>query len=464
MRPKSLTAALGFAPPALEQPVQTLGVASGCQGENAPAALTESRCGSPVERRGAHASAKGAVLMVAPAMPVPPDSEGAHQPAVPAAGLPLQLDRLMPGLRLLVVDADSATAVIVRDALGAKEAKIPARRPPSARGEPVGIEVYAASSVAEAATSLKRMRARGEPVHLVVAEHKLPDGAGLDLLRAIDEARGESQLILTGPSSCLEIGLEAFRRGALDFLPKPLDRGSLALRLRTAAGRRYLHLKDQRRLQRLKRALRQLNRARRTVGQKVDLLCQDLVGAYSDLARQVERIRVGGHLTKLLESASDLEQLLCHMMDWILREVGHCNIAIYLTDHDGKNELGAYMKHTVAGTDRVCEWLAKNVIPRINAAGFLHAGDKPLAAKHEPKGLAGQTVLGVECAYLAESLASVIVFRSAERPFTGDDLALLKASGPVFATALTALIRQAEAEDKKKDAEDEWWRRGEESE
>ena len=111
--------------------------------------------------------------MVASAMPVPPEPPDANEPGVLAAGLPLRLDRLMPGLRLLVVDADPATARLVREALGAREARLPARRPPAATREPRGIEVYAAANVAEAASSLRRLIAQGEPVHLVLADHKL---------------------------------------------------------------------------------------------------------------------------------------------------------------------------------------------------------------------------------------------------------------------------------------------------
>jgi len=91
-------------------------------------------------------------------------------------------------------------------------------------------------------------------------------------------------------------------------------------------------------------------------------------------------------------------------------------------------------------------------------------------------------VLAVNCSYLAESLAVVVMFRDAKAGFSDEDAATLKAVSPLFATALAGIVRgndgPAEEEDeggslldennqdkpqkrKKEDAAD-WWKRGEE--
>lgn len=404
--------------------------------------------------------------MVAPAKPDPLDhSDDWHDLPLPeGAAVLMRLERLLPGLRLLVVDPDPATAPLVRKALGAAEAKTPTRRTAKSTDRAAARAlVYSAANLTEAARTLKKLITRGEAIDLVIAEERQPDGRGLALSRTLADYRSESRLLVTSFAPSLAGSLEAFRQGALDYLPKPLSAQTLAQQIRIAAARRYVQLKDQRRLTRLRGAMRQLNQARRTVGKKVDLLCQDLIGAYTDVARQMEQVRVGGHLCKLLASACDLEQMLCHMMDWLLRELGHCNIAIFLTDDEGKSELGAFMKHTIAGDERVTRWLAQHVIPRVTLEGLLHAGDAgdeplgPADVKHIPQ----QSLMAVDCTYLAESLGTLIVFRANDKPFSGDELALLKASGPVFATALTNLVRSGEASaDKKKPLdEDEWWRR-----
>lgn len=404
--------------------------------------------------------------MVAPAKPSPLDhsDDSRDLPLPDGAAVLVRLERLLPGLRLLVVDPDPATAPLVRKALAATQAKTAARRTAKCTDQSAaGALVYWAANLAEASRTLRTLVARGEAIDLVIAEERQPDGRGLALSRTLAEYRSESRLLVTSFAPTLAGSLEAFRKGALDYLPKPLSAQTLAQQIRIAAARRYVQLKDQRRLTRLKGAVRQLNNARRTIGKKVDLLCQDLIGAYTDVARQMEQVRVGGHLSKLLASASDLEQMLCHMMDWLLRELGHCNIAIFLTDDEGKSELGAFMKHTIAGDERVTRWLAQHVIPRVTLEGLLDAGDTaakpqgPADAKQMPQ----QALMAVDCTYLAESLGTLIVFRANDKPFSGDQFALLKAAGPVFATALTNLVRSGEAspEKKKPRDEDEWWRR-----
>ena len=260
--------------------------------------------------------------------------------------------------------------------------------------------------------------------------------------------------------------VEALRGGAADYLPGETPADEAAERMRLAAGRRWLDAHTDRRLLRLKSAVRQLNRARRAVGRRVDLLCGDLVGAYGDVAEQVERVRRETSLTDLLNSAADLEQLLCHAMDWLLRHAGHCNIAVFLEDDAGGAELGAYMKHTVAGDDRAIEWLRQSVLPAVAAeadcgAVALRAGQ---LAEPPTGAMAGQSFVGAACTYLAEPLATVVLFRGEDEPFAPEHREALAAAAGAFARALTCLVHddaegcgEAEADD---DDGEEWWKRG----
>src|SRR4029079_4230089 len=56
--------------------------------------------------------------------------------------------------------------------------------------------------------------------------------------------------------------------------------------------------------------------------------------------------------------------------------------------------------------------------------------------------LVNQTVIGVNCTYLGETLATIVVFRDARSPFTDDDGTMLKAISPIFATALANTVRK----------------------
>ena len=92
-----------------------------------------------------------------------------------------------------------------------------------------------------------------------------------------------------------------------------------------------------------------------------------------------------------------------------------------------------------------------------------------------------QTVLGVNCTYLGESLAALVLFRDERSPFTEEDIAMLKAISGTFATSLASMVRgadesgeeedfgsmldeeyrprQTQASSEKNDAD--WWKRGE---
>jgi hypothetical protein len=85
----------------------------------------------------------------------------------------------------------------------------------------------------------------------------------------------------------------------------------------------------------------------------------------------------------------------------------------------------------------------------------------------------------VNCTYLGESLAALVLFRDERSPFTEEDTAMLKAIGGIFATCLASIVRGtdgSEDEDggglldddidpdkpKRREKNDaDWWKRGE---
>jgi DNA-binding NtrC family response regulator len=57
----------------------------------------------------------------------------------------------------------------------------------------------------------------------VVTDLRLPDGTGLDVIRAIKEARPEIPIILMTSYSSVESAIDALRNGAIDYIIKPFD-------------------------------------------------------------------------------------------------------------------------------------------------------------------------------------------------------------------------------------------------
>ncbi|HEB50101.1 MAG TPA: sigma-54-dependent Fis family transcriptional regulator [Desulfobulbus sp.] len=138
----------------------------------------------------------------------------------------------LSGLRLLILDDDQAILRSLGRAL---------------RG--LGAEVTTAASLREA-----RLRLADNP-DVVLADLKLRDGTGLDLLPRYQELHpGGTFYLITGHGS-VDNAVKALRHGVLDYLQKPVDPIDLARRLQrdaTPAGRsvletrlsRYLFFRD----------------------------------------------------------------------------------------------------------------------------------------------------------------------------------------------------------------------------
>jgi DNA-binding response OmpR family regulator len=327
-----------------------------------------------------------------------------------------------------------------------------------------------------------------QPVDLMIVDLNLPDGSGAELLSALRKRHPlASAIVITGAPS-VETAVSALRHGAVDFLSKPFNAEEFLGRVRSALERNALVVKSESRIDRLRRAVRRLNDARRLVTRKVDLLCNDLVAAYGDLSRQLDLVRTTESFRGVIVSSDDLEQMLCHAMDWLLRQIGYSNVAIWLAGPEPEFQLGAYMKYTIPGEPTLTEAMRQGLVQILRRDGMIHlpaAEAAKILSPAEAKFLNGQALLGIHCTYLGESLAEIILFRDGGKPFTSDDAATLRAIAPVFAITLATLVRtdfdELEGEEgadnsdegslldepgdapprrKKKDDAD-WWKRGE---
>jgi CheY-like chemotaxis protein len=324
--------------------------------------------------------------------------------------------------RLLVVDTDRASLAISKELATSH----------------FDCLVRTARTLAEARAMLAT-----EPVDLLLTDAELPDGSGLDLVADVRKQGQEAGIILTGKKLDRDSAIDAFRAGATDVIPKPATASDVAQRVVKAFGKTGELARHARRIDRLKTAVKRLGDAKRTVGQKVDLLCNDLVSAYGELSRQMDAVRRQEDFRKLLDNAKDLEQLLCHAMDWIMRRVGYSNIAVFLAADD-QFQLGAYVKYTVTSSPELTEALRHGLLNRVNRDGFVRLSGEESTQQltaTELRFLRNHAVIAANCTYLGESLASVILFRDGSTPFSNEDAETFKAIAPVFAIALAASTR-----------------------
>ena len=305
-----------------------------------------------------------------------------------------------------------------------------------------GRELSANVRVATNCREARRILAT-QPIDLLVADIGLPDGNGLSLIQSLRARQPLAQTIVITGSPSVDETIRAMRDGAADLLPKPFTIDVLLERARRALYHHHRAAKNEARIETLKGAVRRLNEARRVVAKKVDLLCNDLVGAYGELAGQLDQVRTQEGFRNLLAAATDLEQLLCHAMDWMLRQLGYSNIAVWLAGHE-QFQLGAYMKHTIAGDGALIEAMRRGLLRKVAHEGMIHldaAQSTRVLSSAESKLMPQQAILASHCTYLGESLAVVVLFRDGTRPFTAADAATLKSISPIFAIALAAAVR-----------------------
>src|SRR5437868_5496432 len=83
-----------------------------------------------------------------------------------------------------------------------------------------GFTVAIAASLAEAREHMRT------PPDIILLDLVLPDGNGIDLLRDLGAGDATEIVVVTGHGS-IETSIEAIRRGASDYLLKPINGGHL---------------------------------------------------------------------------------------------------------------------------------------------------------------------------------------------------------------------------------------------
>ena len=304
----------------------------------------------------------------------------------------------------------------------------------------IDCQLVSAKGVKEAARILET-----QTIDLLVTDVNLPDGSGISLVPKLKaKSPTASAVVVTGDASVIH-AVSAMRSGADDFVCKPFNADQLLDRVTGALKRRDVADRAGRRVAKLRDAVKKLNASRKTVSKKVDLLCNDLVTAYGEIAKQLDEVRTSESFRKTLTTAGDLEQLLCHAMDWMLKELGYTNVAIWLAADDGDFQLGAYMKYTLAGDKPLTDALQNGLVARATKDEFVHVTRDNMhdtLTEDEIDLLADQNLVAANCAYLGESLGTVVLFRDARSPFSADDLETVKAIAPLFATALASIVKR----------------------
>ena len=85
------------------------------------------------------------------------------------------------------------------------------------------------------AAARERIAQSDDPFTLVITDLRLPDGSGLDVLRAARAREARSAVVLMTAHGSVEAAVDAMREGAVDFLQKPFELAELEARAVRAA-------------------------------------------------------------------------------------------------------------------------------------------------------------------------------------------------------------------------------------
>ncbi|MEX2672668.1 MAG: response regulator [Phycisphaeraceae bacterium] len=300
------------------------------------------------------------------------------------------------------------------------------------------------------AESLRAARALAQerPIDIAVIDLKLPDGNGLEIARELSLREPAVPCIVLAGQPTFDDLAEAMRAGACDYLAKPFTVDQLNQCVDRAIQRRRDSRRLAGRVQRLRRVCRKLNKARLETTQQVDVLCNDLVSAYHELADRFKHVQMTSRYQAAIEPELSLEQLLHHTLDFILQQVGSTNAAIFLPGQESGFTTSGYVNYTFDkdAASIILPQLAEHVAPQIvqQEEELVHLrSDEEIDTflEGEMANLDGSHVVTLACRHDDETLAGICLFRDADQPFDVDELEALAGIAPILARQLVRVIR-----------------------
>lgn len=302
------------------------------------------------------------------------------------------------------------------------------------------LAIHTAGNLTEARTALGK-----QAIDVVLLDIGLPDGDGLTFADELHRDHPNIRTIMVTANATTQTAVQAMRAGVVDFIAKPLNIDELTQRVTTA-----LHTprapKQDPQVERLKRLCRKLNHSRHDITQQVDILCNDLVTAYQELASQMHHVETTTELRSLLKDELDLEQLLRRLMEFLLDKVGPTNVVVFLPSQDNGHTVGGYVNYSCDkdSSQVLLSHLADVAAPRIAEEPQVMwlTDDHMISAwlGDDAAWLADMQVLTTGCRDGEDVLAAIMLFRDTAEPFADADYELLEAIAPLFGHHLVKVI------------------------
>lgn len=290
----------------------------------------------------------------------------------------------------------------------------------------------------ESLTSAKSAIAQRQ-FDLLLLEAILPDGDGLNLVKALRKLAPATRCIVFSNTNSFQKVVEALRCGAVDYVNLPNDFDSLQDRVESALTLVRAESQRENRIARLKRICDKLVTSRQEVTQQVDRLCKDLVEAYQDVSLQMSEVAMASEYRTLLKQELDVEDLLRTSLEYLLTKTGPTNAAVFLPDSSGRFDLGAYVNYDCPREtintllEHLCQYVCPQMSDETQIVKFDDANEFAEWIGTEADYLAGSQVVAFSCLHDGECLAVMVLFRNESVPFGQDLAATIDILRPIFA-------------------------------
>ena len=256
------------------------------------------------------------------------------------------------------------------------------------------------------------------------------DGSGLDFASDLKANDSATALVMLATTPDFALAQQAMQAGAADIIITPSEADEawsqrVAERLTAVLNRQWAERVRSERVRKLKRLCRKLNDARLEVTEQVDVLCNDLVTAYQELAMQVQSVTHSTGYREAIGNELDLEAVLRKTLEYIIQQAGPCNAAVFLPSSADEFSLGGYVNYdcTKESADMLLQHLADVRAPAVASKGeeMLYVTDNRSLGEllgDDWNYLADCDLLALPVNYDGEALAVITLFRDNEQPFT----------------------------------------------
>ncbi len=313
------------------------------------------------------------------------------------------------------------------------------------------IAVVYAASIAEARQAMQRR----ERIDLAVVQPTLADGSGMDLARDLKARDAATAAVVLADKPDFALAQQAMQLGVSDVIVRHEEDDDVAAwlsqatdRVRAALDRQWAERERSTRIRRLKKLCRRLNDARLEVSEQVDILCNDLVTAYQELAVQMQNITHTAGYQEAVGDELDLEVVLRKTLEYLIQQAGPSNAAVFLPSSADEYALGGYVNYdcTKESADMLLEHLADVLAPRVGESDepVLHATDNQTLTEllgDDWNYLADCHLIAVPAMHDGEALAVITLFRDDSQPFTEPAIEALGAIADQMGELLGRIIR-----------------------